>query len=591
MVDNGTPEAGQFWPEFAASSAAVGSALADRNAVTLSDAELKVYASRSAALGWRLTVLFENGDVRRMDVIVDGAFPYTSARVALVDRPPFLTWPHIEEDGILCIPSDDAGADDPLAAVSGALSEAVALIENSMAGATTVDFDHEFYSYWNRRTDDVRLYSILRLEPPLRLIRVAVRPGLHVVGDDDASVVEWLRNYMCRQSEQIATDGALFIWLDAPPRPKDYPSDVAGALRLIRTVPDAEDQVFELLASQQSRLTVVFGFATSNGNAAAAVRLPARPAKIPGFRPSTVPADVVKAKYDRRAAVIRQRIERVDSLWIHGRDGDSAQTELQRSTVVAVGCGSLGAPTIRLLVASGVGEIIVIDHDLVEPANLSRHVLGAHDIGLPKATALAKKLLGEFPHATVKSKAARLEELLVSDRSTLVTADVVFSATASWHTELMLNKWHIRSNRTSAVVYAWLEPYAVVGHVVVIGPRGGCLRCGYDKQNREFFRLTEWDSETERREPACGAVFQPYGAVDANNTCNLAAQVVLRALLRPPEASSHHIWSCSTERLDELEGRWTPAAIELFRDNAPVSGVHERQWMRRRDCAACGEAQ
>lgn len=592
MADSGTPEVHQF-PELAASAAVVGTALAAGGGVLLSGAELKEYSSRSPALGWRFTVAFENGDVRRFDLIIDAAFPYTSPRVALVDRPPFLTWPHVEEDGMLCIPADGARVDNPVHAVNAALSEAVALVEDSMAGRTAPDFDREFYSYWNRLAEPIRCYSLLRLEPPLRRIRIAARKGLHVVGEDDSAVVEWLRNYMAQRDAHIPTEAALFVWLDSPLRPKDYPYDVDGALRLLRigNGAEAEGQIFELLSRQTSRLTVVLGFATQNGNAAAVVRLPAPHGKVSGFRAGTVPAAVLKSKYERRAVVTRQRIERVDSLWIHGRDNDPEQIDLQRSTLIAVGCGSVGAPALRLLVASGVADLSVVDDDYVEPSNISRSVFGAQDIGLHKAAALAKKLTSEFPHARVKFRNERLEHLLVSEPALFVIADVIFSATASWHAELMLNAWHIQSARVNSIVYAWLEPHAAVGHVVVIGAEGGCLRCGYNEQDLEFFRLTEWESETERLEPACGGVFQPYGAIEASNTCNLAAQVVLKALLRPQHVSSHHIWSCSTQRLVELGGRWTADAVSLLGDSASIAGVRERPWIRRVDCLGCGGGQ
>ena len=62
--------------------------------------------------------------------------------------------------------------------------------------------------------------------------------------------------------------------------------------------------------------------------------------------------------------------------------GAEGQKLLQKSTVAVVGAGGLGAPVLTYLAAAGVGNIRIIDKDIVEESNLNRQFLySAEDIG------------------------------------------------------------------------------------------------------------------------------------------------------------------------------------------------------------------
>ncbi|WP_422911805.1 ThiF family adenylyltransferase [Pseudomonas sp. MAC6] len=60
--------------------------------------------------------------------------------------------------------------------------------------------------------------------------------------------------------------------------------------------------------------------------------------------------------------------------------------KLEGARVVCVGVGSLGSTVALQLARSGVGHLTLIDPDHLVSANLGRHVLGADDLGLPKAS-------------------------------------------------------------------------------------------------------------------------------------------------------------------------------------------------------------
>lgn len=77
---------------------------------------------------------------------------------------------------------------------------------------------------------------------------------------------------------------------------------------------------------------------------------------------------------------------------IHGRNVPGTTAILGRKTVAVAGCGGLGSNAAVALVRCGVGHLILVDHDRVEPSNLNRQHFFRDDIGRLKVEALADHL-------------------------------------------------------------------------------------------------------------------------------------------------------------------------------------------------------
>ena len=72
--------------------------------------------------------------------------------------------------------------------------------------------------------------------------------------------------------------------------------------------------------------------------------------------------------------------------------GISGQKKIKNSSVLIIGMGGLGNPLLTYLVAAGVGNIGIVDHDKVELGNLNRQILfNSSDVGKFKATQAKKK--------------------------------------------------------------------------------------------------------------------------------------------------------------------------------------------------------
>jgi adenylyltransferase/sulfurtransferase len=82
--------------------------------------------------------------------------------------------------------------------------------------------------------------------------------------------------------------------------------------------------------------------------------------------------------------------------------GGQGQDKIKNARVLVIGAGGLGAPLLMYLAAAGVGEIGVIDNDMVSLSNLQRQVIfRTEDVDKPKADVAAKALEALNPNIKV----------------------------------------------------------------------------------------------------------------------------------------------------------------------------------------------
>jgi molybdopterin/thiamine biosynthesis adenylyltransferase len=104
--------------------------------------------------------------------------------------------------------------------------------------------------------------------------------------------------------------------------------------------------------------------------------------------------------------------------------GGTGQARLKAASVAIVGAGGIGSPAIQYLGAAGVGRLILIDDDSVEPSNLQRQtIFTTADAGVAKVEAAAAAVRRINPHVTVDTHRARIGADTVTDL--LAGADVV----------------------------------------------------------------------------------------------------------------------------------------------------------------------
>ena len=73
--------------------------------------------------------------------------------------------------------------------------------------------------------------------------------------------------------------------------------------------------------------------------------------------------------------------------------GDEAMVKLKNATVAVFGLGGVGGYAVEALARSGVGTLVLVDHDTVSRTNLNRQILATRDtVGMSKAQAAARRV-------------------------------------------------------------------------------------------------------------------------------------------------------------------------------------------------------
>jgi molybdopterin/thiamine biosynthesis adenylyltransferase/rhodanese-related sulfurtransferase len=153
--------------------------------------------------------------------------------------------------------------------------------------------------------------------------------------------------------------------------------------------------------------------------------------------------------------------------------GEAGQHKLLRSKVLLIGAGGLGSPAAYYLAAAGVGQLGIVDSDVVDQTNLQRQILHSMErLGTPKAESAKQTLEALNPDVKVVTYQERLTSENI-DRI-LPEYDVVIDGADNFPTRYLLNDASIKWKKP--VVHGSI--YRFEGQVTVFKPfEGPCYRC------------------------------------------------------------------------------------------------------------------
>jgi len=100
--------------------------------------------------------------------------------------------------------------------------------------------------------------------------------------------------------------------------------------------------------------------------------------------------------------------------------------KIEKSVVGIAGLGGLGSAIAIALARIGVGKLILVDFDMVEPSNLNRQQYFIHQIGMPKVEALQKNIADINPYVKLQIYQEKLDrnniERIFSEAQVVVEA-------------------------------------------------------------------------------------------------------------------------------------------------------------------------
>jgi len=119
--------------------------------------------------------------------------------------------------------------------------------------------------------------------------------------------------------------------------------------------------------------------------------------------------------------------------------GYQGQLKLKQAKVCVVGVGGLGNPIVTRLAAMGVGNIRIVDRDVIELSNLHRQTMfNEEDVGQVKVETAAKKLRKLNPNIVIEELPVSINDYTAID--VVDGCDVVVDALDSVNARYALNK-------------------------------------------------------------------------------------------------------------------------------------------------------
>jgi len=201
-----------------------------------------------------------------------------------------------------------------------------------------------------------------------------------------------------------------------------------------------------------------------------------------------LPPVIAEGMSDERRENLLERYDR--QLRIEGWD----QEKLLKASVIIVGIGATGCEVSKNLALMGVGNLILIDNDVVELSNLSRQMLFSDDnIGKPKAPTAAEKLKKMNPWINVE---AYFEDVRNIAEEKFEKADVLVSCLDNWPVRRWLNSLAVELGKP--LVDLSMDGFYANLQIVIPG-KTACLECHGDELIPKELQLAE--CTLRRRKP------------------------------------------------------------------------------------------
>lgn len=203
---------------------------------------------------------------------------------------------------------------------------------------------------------------------------------------------------------------------------------------------------------------------------------------------------------------------------LEGWDID-AQLRLKDSSVLIIGMGGLGCPLAETLCRAGVGQLIIIDDDVIDKSNLQRQSLFMpQDIGKPKALVAKEKLnqINDFCQVTAIQQRLTLDNYpnILMDFNKNSLSKLICDCTDNFKTRDHINQIAVKQNLPLLSASA----IAQTGQLALFEPakHTGCYHCLFPNQGHNE------DSRTCANSGVLASTTQIMG--------NLQAQVALTYL-------------------------------------------------------------
>ena len=162
--------------------------------------------------------------------------------------------------------------------------------------------------------------------------------------------------------------------------------------------------------------------------------------------------------------------------------GTSGQKKIFKSSICIVGCGGLGSSAAQYLSMTGVGNIMLIDNDLISLSNLNRQTLFYEkDIGKSKVDILKRNLQKINPEATINIGKKKINKKNIDNY--LSPYKIILDCTDNFQSRYLINEYCFKKKKI--LVSAALQNFDLQASVFSSWKKGHypCYNCIFPKTN------------------------------------------------------------------------------------------------------------
>ena len=446
--------------------------------------------------------------------------------------------PHVNPKGWLCYLQEGSVVLDryrPDVALLQCLEQARHVLEQIKFNShyRTRDVQDEFLSHWlngpSKTVHHVLLATVDRKAPSVLCWGLVDAPGgRQAILADDLDEAERIANALGETIDPARSNRCWLFRSELPPAvPQQMPSTVQELFVWLRSWDRKLNDSVQKVLGTPAWLThrkALFAIETTAGWLGFAFDVDPTRAKATKRKPTAYRQHLHGAGGSQH--LDRLWLEEVGPEYVHSRN--LRFSSLSGKSVAVVGCGAIGSHAaeglIRLGAGSGGGELLLIDPERLEPANIGRHALGYPALFKPKASALEDELARHLPLAKLRSAVAAADK--VTD---LFTRDLIVDATGEEALSEQLNARRLESGAANPVLHVWIVGNGdAVQALWAQGREYACYRCALllpttDGSRKPRFPTLE--ALPERQLDGCRA-FTPYAVGAPMAAAALALEMV-----------------------------------------------------------------
>ncbi len=502
--------------------------------------------------------------------------------------------PHIDKNRFICTrdPEIVSLSDKKTGeAIEKLIEIALEILEKGIKGENKEDFIKEFLAYW----DDGPRYIFLSLFEPVenceKLYLFELSKKLFgyklILSGSEEELVNWLIPFNVKVE---STKGeALYL-----PLSKFYPFSLnvnSDLLKILGNRPNEKyiGKVGNFFNKNARNCIIVssflidgerilFGWSHQRGTVE----------KFKGFRRSHVPLDIrFKDPKNKNIPIEKIEIIRLDKRRIFKRGGAITTFLKKDNSIALAGCGSLGSYLAMSLSRCGISNFILIDNEYLFPENTPRHLCGFLEASLKmkKVDAVKKRLTEHFPHLECKTYFSDFLQLLQEEKINLEKCDLLIIAIGKISLERRINFLQRRGVIDCPVVYMWIEPFGIGGHILYVHPnKYGCYECCFDNNGIFKYSIARSDEKFQKRESGCQSTFIPYSSLQIEQFISIASKKILTVLNKGLKESILYTWIGDIKEFEDMKFRINPMYVIK-----PPYSIIERKILSQETCRVCGK--